>query len=133
MISDHLFQNCSQRLSIWPAASGLRTKFRLSFERKKWTKHFNVLLIFQRLLNFFLHSCFHILKTCIPTYVPIGNKLHFQGQALHIDKIFLSKGLISSFNLISQKKIVLNVLSIFNNYFSKNILAGAPNRNKNSQ
>ena len=46
----------------------------------------------------------------------IDQKLYSQGQALHIDKMILSKDLMWSYNLISQKKIIFNFRSIFN-YF----------------
>ena len=85
-------------------------------------------------------SSYWALKFLLGPEVPFGLTLWwkwtsfiFKVKRFILTKFFLSKGLISSFNLISQKKIVLNVLSIFNNYFSKNILAGAPNRNKNAQ
>ena len=50
-----------------------------------------------------------------------SKKLYFQGQALHkviiqFDKMILSKDLMWSYNLISQKKIIFNFRSIFN-YF----------------
>ena len=57
-------------------------------------------------------------------------ELRFQGHALHIDKIFLSKDEIIPKTLIRKKTIVFDYHTINNKYFKKFILAGVPIENK---
>ena len=85
-------------------------------------------------------SSYWALKFLLGPEVPIGltlwwkwTSLIFKVKRFILTKKFYQKVWYRCSIWSAKKQIVLNVLSIFNNYFSKNILAGAPNRNKKAQ